>query len=44
MSNPYGEGTASEKILKVLTSAPLGQELLVKRAAPVKAESAGRKS
>lgn len=43
MSNPYGDGTASEQILKVLTSAPLGQELLVKRAAPAKAESAGRK-
>jgi UDP-N-acetylglucosamine 2-epimerase len=43
ISNPYGDGTASEKILKVLTSAPLGQELLVKRTAPAKAESAGSK-
>jgi len=32
MSNPYGDGTASEKIVDVLTSAPLGTELLVKRA------------
>ena len=32
MSNPYGDGTASEKIVDVLTSAPLGRELLVKRA------------
>lgn len=32
MTNPYGDGTASEKIVSVLTSVPLGQELLVKRA------------
>lgn len=32
MSNPYGDGTASEKIAQVLTSVPLGQELLCKRA------------
>ena len=32
MNNIYGDGTASEKIAKVLTSVPLGPELLVKRA------------
>jgi UDP-N-acetylglucosamine 2-epimerase (non-hydrolysing)/GDP/UDP-N,N'-diacetylbacillosamine 2-epimerase (hydrolysing) len=43
MTNPYGDGTASEKIVDVLTSAPLGRELLAKKAWPLKAESA-RKS
>jgi UDP-hydrolysing UDP-N-acetyl-D-glucosamine 2-epimerase len=33
MSNPYGDGTASEKIAEVLTSVPLGAELLIKRGA-----------
>ena len=32
MANPYGDGTASEKIAKVLTTAPLGRKLLIKRA------------
>ena len=32
MTNPYGDGHAAEKIVSVLTSVPLGQELLVKRA------------
>jgi len=32
MSNPYGDGTASETIPEVLTMVPLGQQLLVKRA------------
>jgi UDP-N-acetylglucosamine 2-epimerase (non-hydrolysing)/GDP/UDP-N,N'-diacetylbacillosamine 2-epimerase (hydrolysing) len=40
MTNPYGDGTASEKIVDVLTSAPLGRELLVKRAALLKSEYA----
>ncbi|MGB8321627.1 MAG: UDP-N-acetylglucosamine 2-epimerase [Candidatus Acidiferrum sp.] len=31
MSNPYGEGRASEKIIQVLTEVPLSQELLLKR-------------
>jgi UDP-hydrolysing UDP-N-acetyl-D-glucosamine 2-epimerase len=39
MTNPYGDGIASEKIAEVLTSVPLGQELLVKRAIPVVAET-----
>jgi UDP-hydrolysing UDP-N-acetyl-D-glucosamine 2-epimerase len=32
MSNPYGDGHASEKIVQVLTTVPLSEELLVKRA------------
>src|SRR5580692_2422597 len=31
MANPYGEGVASEKIVRVLTTVPLSQELLMKR-------------
>jgi len=31
MTNPYGEGRASEKIVQVLTEVPLSQELLLKR-------------
>jgi UDP-hydrolysing UDP-N-acetyl-D-glucosamine 2-epimerase len=36
MVNPYGDGNASEKIVQVLTSVQLGQELLMKRATPMK--------
>jgi UDP-N-acetylglucosamine 2-epimerase (non-hydrolysing)/GDP/UDP-N,N'-diacetylbacillosamine 2-epimerase (hydrolysing) len=32
MANPYGDGHASEKIVQVLTTVPLSEELLVKRA------------
>jgi UDP-hydrolysing UDP-N-acetyl-D-glucosamine 2-epimerase len=32
MTNPYGDGRASEKIVQVLTSVPLSEELIVKRA------------
>jgi len=32
MQNPYGDGHASEKIVSVLTSVPLGEELLIKKA------------
>jgi len=32
MANPYGDGAASEKIVEVLTTAPLGRKLLIKRA------------
>jgi UDP-N-acetylglucosamine 2-epimerase (non-hydrolysing)/GDP/UDP-N,N'-diacetylbacillosamine 2-epimerase (hydrolysing) len=32
MTNPYGDGHASEKIVQVLTTVPLAEELLVKRA------------
>jgi len=35
MVNPYGEGFASEMIVKVLTTVPLSQDLLMKRHAPV---------
>ena len=31
MQNPYGEGNASATIVQVLTSAPLGEELLTKK-------------
>jgi UDP-hydrolysing UDP-N-acetyl-D-glucosamine 2-epimerase len=34
MTNPYGDGQAAEKIVQVLTRAPLAQELLIKRAQP----------
>lgn len=34
IANPYGDGTASEKIVGVLTTAPLGTSLLIKRATP----------
>jgi UDP-hydrolysing UDP-N-acetyl-D-glucosamine 2-epimerase len=39
MTNPYGEGAASEKIVEVLTTAPLGEELLMKRHATLRALS-----
>jgi UDP-N-acetylglucosamine 2-epimerase (non-hydrolysing)/GDP/UDP-N,N'-diacetylbacillosamine 2-epimerase (hydrolysing) len=32
MSNPYGDGHASERIVDELTSVPVGRELLIKRA------------
>jgi len=32
MANPYGDGHASEKMVQVLTTVPLSEELLVKRA------------
>jgi len=35
MENPYGDGHAAERIVSVLTSVPLGEELLVKRAPAV---------
>ncbi len=31
MENPYGDGHASEKIVSVLTSVPLGEEVLLKK-------------
>jgi UDP-N-acetylglucosamine 2-epimerase (non-hydrolysing)/GDP/UDP-N,N'-diacetylbacillosamine 2-epimerase (hydrolysing) len=34
MTNPYGDGHASETIIEVLTSAPLGVNLLMKRSLP----------
>jgi UDP-N-acetylglucosamine 2-epimerase (non-hydrolysing)/GDP/UDP-N,N'-diacetylbacillosamine 2-epimerase (hydrolysing) len=35
MTNPYGDGHAAERIVEVLTTAPLGEKLLIKRAIPV---------
>jgi len=32
MQNPYGDGHAAERIVQVLASVPLGEELLIKRA------------
>jgi len=32
MRNPYGDGEASQKIVEVLTTAPLGDQLLIKAA------------
>jgi UDP-N-acetylglucosamine 2-epimerase len=34
MENPYGDGHASERIVSVLASVPLGEDLLIKKAAP----------
>jgi UDP-hydrolysing UDP-N-acetyl-D-glucosamine 2-epimerase len=39
MENPYGDGRAAERIVSVLASVPLGEELLIKRA-PIPTESA----
>jgi UDP-hydrolysing UDP-N-acetyl-D-glucosamine 2-epimerase len=38
-TNPYGDGRASQKIVDVVTSVPLGQELLMKRHLPLPAEA-----
>ena len=35
MTNPYGDGHAAERIIKVLTAVSLGDELLIKRAVPL---------
>jgi UDP-N-acetylglucosamine 2-epimerase (non-hydrolysing)/GDP/UDP-N,N'-diacetylbacillosamine 2-epimerase (hydrolysing) len=35
MTNPYGDGHAAERIVEVLTTCPLGQDLLIKRAMPL---------
>jgi UDP-N-acetylglucosamine 2-epimerase (non-hydrolysing)/GDP/UDP-N,N'-diacetylbacillosamine 2-epimerase (hydrolysing) len=44
MTNPYGDGLASEKIVGVLTAVPLGEQLLMKRHAPIHKESGAAKS
>jgi UDP-N-acetylglucosamine 2-epimerase (non-hydrolysing)/GDP/UDP-N,N'-diacetylbacillosamine 2-epimerase (hydrolysing) len=36
MTNPYGDGRAAERIVDVLTTAPLGEKLLIKRAVPLR--------
>ncbi|MGO9009185.1 MAG: UDP-N-acetylglucosamine 2-epimerase [Bryobacteraceae bacterium] len=43
MENPYGDGHAAERIVSVLTSVPLGEELLIKRA-PAVGQGAGEAS
>lgn len=35
MTNPYGDGMAAERIAEILTTVPLGEELLTKRAVPL---------
>jgi UDP-N-acetylglucosamine 2-epimerase (non-hydrolysing)/GDP/UDP-N,N'-diacetylbacillosamine 2-epimerase (hydrolysing) len=40
ITNPYGDGQAAERILQVLTTVPLGRELLIKRAMPISPGSA----
>jgi UDP-N-acetylglucosamine 2-epimerase (non-hydrolysing)/GDP/UDP-N,N'-diacetylbacillosamine 2-epimerase (hydrolysing) len=40
MTNPYGDGHASEKIAEILCNVPLGDELLIKRSVPL--ENANR--
>ena len=40
MTNPYGEGLAAETIVRVLTTAPMGEALLRKRARDVAATEA----
>jgi UDP-N-acetylglucosamine 2-epimerase (non-hydrolysing)/GDP/UDP-N,N'-diacetylbacillosamine 2-epimerase (hydrolysing) len=39
MTNLYGDGHASSKIVEVLTTVPLGQDLLMKRHAPLSSDS-----
>ena len=34
MTNPYGDGFASDRIVEVLTTVPLSEALLVKRHVP----------
>jgi len=36
MTNPYGDGRASERIVDILTTAPTGPDLLIKRALPLR--------
>ncbi|MFY9728275.1 MAG: UDP-N-acetylglucosamine 2-epimerase [Bryobacteraceae bacterium] len=43
MENPYGDGHAAERIVSVLTSVPLGEVLLIKRA-PAVGQGAGEAS
>jgi UDP-hydrolysing UDP-N-acetyl-D-glucosamine 2-epimerase len=39
MTNPYGEGFASKKIVEILTTVPLGEQLLMKRHSPLRTEA-----
>ena len=40
MENPYGNGNASETIVRVLTTVPLSEQLLIKQAAPLASPAA----
>jgi UDP-N-acetylglucosamine 2-epimerase (non-hydrolysing)/GDP/UDP-N,N'-diacetylbacillosamine 2-epimerase (hydrolysing) len=40
MENPYGNGNASETIVRVLTTVPLSEHLLIKQAAPLTSQLA----
>ncbi len=40
MENPYGDGHASEKIVEVLTTVPLNESLLIKKAQPIPPDNA----
>jgi len=42
MTNPYGDGHAAERIVEVLTTCPVGQELLIKRAVPLPSQPRSR--
>jgi UDP-N-acetylglucosamine 2-epimerase (non-hydrolysing)/GDP/UDP-N,N'-diacetylbacillosamine 2-epimerase (hydrolysing) len=41
MANPYGDGNASETIVRVLTTVPLSERLLIKQESPLTAQSSG---
>jgi UDP-hydrolysing UDP-N-acetyl-D-glucosamine 2-epimerase len=41
MTNPYGDGFASDRIVKVLTAVPLTQELLMKRHSTISRQTHG---
>jgi UDP-N-acetylglucosamine 2-epimerase (non-hydrolysing)/GDP/UDP-N,N'-diacetylbacillosamine 2-epimerase (hydrolysing) len=41
MENPYGDGHAAERIVSVLTSVPLGEDILIKRAPAVETADRG---
>lgn len=41
MVNPYDDGNASETIVRVLTTVPLSERLLIKQASPLTAQSLG---
>jgi UDP-N-acetylglucosamine 2-epimerase (non-hydrolysing)/GDP/UDP-N,N'-diacetylbacillosamine 2-epimerase (hydrolysing) len=44
MTNPYGDGRASERIVRILSEVPLGDELLIKRAVPLETANRQNKS
>lgn len=41
MTNPYGDGKASERIIEILTGTQLGEKLLIKRAVPLRTDWRG---